>query len=243
VAPESPLGGGLADSVVLVPGTYWLRIPDEVPDLVAAPANCATATVAGLLRHGGPLAGRTVLILGAGVLGVTACAMARAGGARSVVVSDPIPECRDRALRFGATHALPANVGELAAGVRDVTQGRGADLVLELAGAATTVGAGLALARTGGTVLLAGTVAPVGSTELDPENVVRRMLTIRGVHNYHPRDLGTALHFLAGAGRDFPWRSLIVAEYPLERAEQAFADAHARPGVRVALVPGPGALE
>jgi alcohol dehydrogenase len=243
LAPERPLGGGLADYVVLVPGTVCFRVPDAVPDLVAAPANCATATVAALLRHGGSVAGRAVLVLGAGVLGLTACAMARAAGARAVLVSDPVPECRERALRFGATHAFAADAGELAAGVREVTQGRGADLVLELAGAAGTVQAGLALARIGGTVLLAGTVAPVGNLEFDPENVVRRLLTIRGVHNYHPRDLATALGFLAGPGRDFPWRSLVVAEYPLEQAEQAFAAAHAQPGVRVAVAPGDGNQE
>src|SRR5262245_45891376 len=60
LAPGRPLGGGLADFVVLVPGTHWLRVPDEVPDQVAAVANCATATVAGLLRHASPVAGRSV---------------------------------------------------------------------------------------------------------------------------------------------------------------------------------------
>jgi alcohol dehydrogenase len=237
LTPERPTGGGLAEWVVLVPGTVFFRVPDAVPDPVAAPANCATATVAALLRHGGSVAGRTVLVLGAGVLGLTACAMARAAGARAVMVNDPIAACRERALRFGATHVFPAEAEELAAGVREITQGRGADLVLELAGTAATVQAGLALARTGGTVVLAGTVAPVGAIGFDPEIVVRRMLTIRGVHNYHPRDLAEALGFLAGPGSDFPWQSLVVAEYPLEQAEQAFAAAHAQPGVRVAVVP------
>jgi alcohol dehydrogenase len=234
---ERPLGGGLADCVVLVPGTACFRVPDVVPDDVAASANCATATVAALLRHGGSVTRRTVLVLGAGVLGVTACAMARAAGARAVMVSDPVPACRERALTFGATHVFPAATDELAAGVREVTEQRGADLVLELAGTAGTVQTGLALARTGGTVLLAGTVAPVGTIAFDPECVVRRLLTVRGVHNYHPRDLATALSFLAGSGRDFPWPSLVVARYPLKQAEQAFAAAHAQPGVRIAVVP------
>jgi alcohol dehydrogenase len=238
LAPERPLGGGLCDFIVLVPGTYWLRIPNEIPDRVAAPANCATATVAALLRHAGPMGGKTVLVLGAGVLGVTACAMARAGGARAVIVSDPLPVCRERALHFGATHAFPEASDERATLIHEATRGRGADIVLELAGAAASVQAGLALARTGGTVVLAGTVAPVGTIGLDPENMVRRMLTIRGVHNYHPRDLATALAFLAGPGQAYPWDSLIAAEYPLEQAEQAFADAHARPGVRIAVIPG-----
>ncbi len=86
-------------------------------------------------------------------------------------------------------------------------------------------------------MLLAGTVAPVGEVGFDPEAVVRRWLTIRGVHNYHPRDLATALAFLAGPGRDFSWRSLVAATFPLKQADQAFVAAHAQPGVRVAVVP------
>jgi alcohol dehydrogenase len=238
VSPERPIGGGLADHVLLVPGTDWLRVPDEVSDHVAAPANCATATVAALLRHAGPVADRVVLVLGAGVLGVTVCALARTAGARAVLAADPVSDCRERALRFGATHAFPAEVEELAGRVAEVTHGRGADVVLELAGTVQSVQAGFRLIRTGGTLVLAGTVLPTPPVAIDPEQVVRRLLTIRGVHNYHPRDLQTALAFLAGPGRAFPFASLIAADYPLEEAEEAFAFAHSHPGVRVAVRSG-----
>jgi alcohol dehydrogenase len=231
-----PTGGGLAEHVLLVPKTAWFRVPDEVPDRVAAPAGCATATVAALLRCAGPVAGRAVLVLGAGVLGVTACAMARAAGAGSVLAADVLPDGLRRATSFGATHAFPADA-VLKERVAEATGGRGADVVLELAGTAESVQASLSLARTGGVIVLAGTVAPVGTVPLDPEQVVRRMLTIRGVHNYHPHDLGAALAFLAGAGRAFPFDSLVSGEYPLHQAEQAFAHAHAQPGTRVAVVP------
>jgi alcohol dehydrogenase len=234
---ERPWGGGLADVVVLTPGTAWFRVPDEVSDRAAAPANCATATVAAMLRHAGSVAGRRVLVLGAGVLGVTACAMAREAGAHAVLASDPEPACRERAAAFGATHTFPAGPDELAAHVAETTHGRGADVVLELSGSPAAVTEGLSLVRTGGVLILAGTVAPVGSVGFDPESVVRRMLTIRGVHNYHPRDLESALAFLAGPGRGYPFESLVAAEYPLDQAEQALAHAHAHPGVRVAVVP------
>ena len=101
-------------------------------------------------------------------------------------------------LAFGAPlHLLTAD--ELAAGVADATQGRGVDIALELAGVAETVQACLTQTRIGGTVVLAGTVLPTPKVPLDPEAVVRRMLTIRGVHNYAPCDLATALDFFAGA--------------------------------------------
>lgn len=233
VTAERPLGGGLADHVVLVPGTVWFRVPDEVSNRVAAPANCATATVAALLRHAGSVAGRTVLVLGAGVLGVTACAMARSAGATVVLASDPTPTGRDRARSFGATHVCGSDSPELAAHVAEVSQGRGADVVLELAGVPASVQASLSLARIGGVVVLAGTVAPIGTVPLDPEQLVRRMLTIRGVHNYHPRDLAQALAFLGGAGRGFPFEELIAGEHPLEESERAFLQAQGSPGLRI----------
>jgi len=233
---DRPHGGGLADFVLLVPGTVIHRVPDELIDAVAALANCATATAVAVLRAGGSAAGRSVLVLGAGVLGLTACAMARAQGASSVLVSDPMPAARERAKRFGATHTFPGD-SDLINQVREATAGRGADLVLELAGAADTVRAALTAARVGGRVVLAGTVAPVGTVPLDPEQAVRRMLTIHGVHNYHPDDLGDALAFLAGPGRKYPWADLVAAHYPLSKVERAFADAHAQPGVRVAVTP------
>jgi alcohol dehydrogenase len=132
---------------------------------------------------------------------------------------------------------VSAEPEELQGGVANATQGRGVDVVLEMSGTVSAVQSALTLVRTGGTVVLAGTVLPVGIVGLDPEKVVRRMLTIRGVHNYHPCDLATALTFLSGAMRRFPFDSLIAAEYPLKEAEQAFAFAHAHPGVRVAVIP------
>jgi alcohol dehydrogenase len=232
VTPERPFEGGLADYVLLRPGTPWLLVPDEIPDAVAAPANCATATVAAALRSAGELRGRRVLILGAGVLGLTACSMARAAGAEKVMASDPNPQARQRALAFGATHAINDPLE-----ARDLTGGRGADVAVELAGVADSVRAGLSLVRTGGTLILAGTVSPTEAVPLDPEDVVRRMVTIRGVHNYHSRDLEAALDFLAGPGREFPFASLVGATFPLERVEDALAHAHANPGLRTAVAP------
>ena len=239
VTAERALTGGLAENIVLVPGTVFFVVPDSLSDAVAAPANCTTATVAAILRYGGPVSGRTVLILGGGMLGVTAAAMARTAGANAVIVSDRVLSCRERALVFGATHAVSADADEIGSTVQSATNGRGADVTLELAGSAQTVQIGIDLTRIGGTVVLAGTVGPVGSVALDPERAVRRMLTLRGVHNYHPRDLAAALRFLSGPGQAYPWESLVVATYPLERAEEAFAEAHRHPGVRVAVDPCP----
>ena len=160
----------LSEFVVFVPGTAWFLVPNELSDAVAASANCATATAAALLRYVGDVAGSTVLVLGAGVLGVTAVAMARAAGAGAVLVADPVPELRERALAFGATQPIQADTDEMARSVLDVTRGRGADAVIELAGTAGSVQTAIRIARTGGTVILAGTVTPTPAVPSRPRS-------------------------------------------------------------------------
>jgi alcohol dehydrogenase len=237
IPDDLPVTGGLSEFALLVPGTSWFVVPDTIPDVVAASANCATATTAALLRHAGDLRGRTILILGAGVLGVTAVAMARVSGAVGILVAEPVPMLRERARSFGATLGIPADPAAVADAVATATRGRGADVIVELAGTATAVRIALDSARVGGTILFAGTVTPTPAVSLDPEFVVRRLLTIRGVHNYHPRDLSAALAFLAGPGREYPFEQLVVARYPLAYVDRAFRHAHASPGVRVVVVP------
>jgi putative phosphonate catabolism associated alcohol dehydrogenase len=233
-----PFAGGLADFVTLVRGTRIVRTPEELSDPVAASANCAAATVAAVIRSAvTPMRGCSILILGAGILGLTACAMARDAGAEAVIAVDPDALRKQRAKQFGATHVSSGDGAELAELVGEVTKGRGADVSLELAGVAEGVQAGLTLTRVGGIVVLAGTVLPTPSVPLHPEDVVRRMLTIRGVHNYVPRDLATALDFLAGPGKAYPFGNLMTATFPLDEIQSAFAFAHNHSGSRVPVVP------
>lgn len=238
VTSARPLGGGLADHIVLQPRTAWLCLPESIPTPVAALANCAGATAASALRAAGSIAGQRVLILGAGILGVFASAMAKSAGAEKIVVVDPQASCRQRALDFGADAAFDAAHPKLSELLREATEGIGFDVVLELAGVTPSVARGIEAARTGGTVILVGSVAHCEPLAVDPEQVVRRMLTIRGVHNYHPNDLQAAVSFLAGPGQQFPFASLVVENYPLDQAEEAFRSAHNHPGERVCVTCG-----
>lgn len=234
---DRPTGGGLADQILLAPRTVWYKVPENIPDAIGAMANCATATVAGLMRAASPMAEKNVAVLGAGVLGLTACAMSRSAGASQVLAVDCNEQCRQRALHFGATSVSSAKRSDLRQKAMSLTEGRGFDVAIELAGTAESVENALEIIRIGGQVLLAGTVAPTGSVAFDPEQVVRKLVKIEGVHNYHPRDLGDALDFLAAHGQTFPFSQLIAGEYPLEQASDAFEFANKAPGVRVVIRP------
>ena len=97
-----PLSGAYAEHVVLPAGTSMAKVPDAMPDAVAAPAACATATVMATLEAAGTVAGRRVLVIGAGMLGLTAAAALAEAGAR-VRVTDIDPERLEIVSRFGGT--------------------------------------------------------------------------------------------------------------------------------------------
>lgn len=232
-----PLSGGLAAHCHLSRGTSIYKVDTSLPREVAAPASCATATVACALRAAGDLTGAVALVQGAGTLGLTACAMLRHQGAREVLLCDVDPQRLARGADFGATQTMvvsdePEALQRL---VHEATAGRGADVALELSGSSAAVEQALPLLRVGGVYVLVGAVFPGPAVSIAPERIVRGCLSIVGVHNYAPVDLGTALDFLVATQGDYPFAELVAASYPLAQTQQAFQYAleHAPPRVLV----------
>jgi alcohol dehydrogenase len=232
--PGLELTGGLAGHCLLVPGTTVLRVPDDLPDATACPANCATATVAAALEAAGPIDGRRVLVTGSGMLGVTAMAWARTLGAEAVIACDVAPDRLALARRFGVTDV--ASPDDLAAVVLESTGGYGVDVALELTGAAESIETVLPLVRLGGVVVLVGSVFPTRPVPIAPEQIVRRCLTVRGVHNYAPNHLRAALDFLA-AHTPFPFEALVANWRPLGAIEEVLASPASPARLRLGIRP------
>jgi alcohol dehydrogenase len=218
IRPGLELTGGLAGHCLLSSGTAIFAVPEGVPDAVACPANCATATVASALEAAGPVDGARVLVMGCGMLGLTATAWARSLGAEAVVCCDTDPSRLALAGRFGATHR--AGPDQLAGVIREASGGFGVDVALELTGAPEAIEASLPLLRLGGTLVLVGSVFPTRAVPILPEQVVRRCLTIRGVHNYRPDHLGAALDFLSSAAGSYPFAGLVSDWQPLAELDR-----------------------
>lgn len=235
IAPGREFSGGFAECCILTAGTGVLRLPDELSDTLAAPANCAVATVAAAFRLAGSVEDSVVVVIGCGVLGLNACSMAAAAGASHVIGCDLFPTRKVAAKGFGATlFASPAEVRDLA---REVTNGRGADFVFEFSGANQAVTTAISTLRTGGTAIIAGTTMPDTPVALDPNDLVRRMLTLKGLHNYAPSDLVTAVDFLAAQGSRFAYDTFAGGNFKLEDINAAFAKASDSAGLRVAVCP------
>jgi alcohol dehydrogenase len=233
--PGLELTGGLAGHCLLVPGTTVLRVPDDLPDATACPLNCATATVAAAMEAAGPLRGRRVLVMGSGMLGVTAMGWARTLGAEAVVACDISPDRLALARRFGATHGTSPD--DLAPIAFEATGGYGVDVAFEMTGAAESIEAVLPLVRLGGAVILVGSVLPTRPVPIVPELIVRRCLTMRGVHNYTPDHLRAALDFLA-ARPPFPFEDLVSVWQPLGAIGRVLASPGSPGRLRLGIRPG-----
>jgi putative phosphonate catabolism associated alcohol dehydrogenase len=238
ITPQCGPVGGLATHCHLLSGTAIVKVPAELPDAVAAPAGCATATVAAVLRATSltsPSRGEvkdTVVVFGLGMLGLTACAWLDALGLTAVACD--VSDARlAQATRFGARHlATPNTLSEL---VKSLTGGRGADAALELSGSPQASAAALDVLRVGGVAVWAGAVSPTDPVPVFPETVIRRCLTLTGVHNYAPHDLVSAVRFLAANHQRYPFAELVARSFPLDRVNDAFHFAEAERPVRVAV--------
>jgi len=237
ITDRHALSGGLAEHCHLDRGTAIFRVPAELPDAVACPANCATATAAAAMRYAGACAGRVVLVQGAGTLGLTAAAMAAAGGASEVIVCDKLAERLTRAPSFGATQAVCVTEDDIALqdSVQQATSGRGVDIAIDMSGAPEAIEAGIDLLRIGGHYVWVGAVFPTRTIAISPETVVRKILSLQGVHNYTPSDLRNALEFLEHNHRRFPFEQLVAETFTLEDADAAFARASRSRALRVAV--------
>ena len=233
--PGRELLGGLAEHCVLVPGTAVVRLPEELPLSAACPVSCATATVAAAIASAGEMRDCNVCLFGVGMLGLTASAMLRANGAANVVCVDANESRLARTMAFGATHACVPD--ELSDATAAVTGGHGFDVVFEISGNPAAFEHGWDALRLGGTLVLVGSVFPAPPVEVYLERIVRRNVSIHGIHNYTPHDLLNAVDFLSTNHENFPFAGLVDEWLPLDHAAEAFNRGHDPGRIRVGVQP------
>lgn len=232
-AMEAPhFVGMFADYYYVRRGSVLLRVPDDLPDSVVAGANCALAQVVSAFDQAGLAPGSAVAIQGAGGLGLYAVAVARERGASPIIVVDRVPRRLSLAKEFGADEIINleelSTVKERIQRIRALTQQRGADFVLEVAGVAAAVSEGLSYVAPTGTYILIGNVAAGQRVEIDPARIVLRNVRIVGSCFYRPRALMEAINFLHRNHRRVPFEKLNAQTYSLENIGAAFLEAQER---------------
>jgi L-iditol 2-dehydrogenase len=213
----------------LRPDHWVFRVPDEVSDTVATPANCALSQVLYGLQKAGLRFGQSLVVQGAGGLGINAVAVARDMGADTIIAVDRRADRLELARAFGADHALsvddlPGADSRIEA-VRELTGGFGADIVADFVGYPDVIPEGLRMLRSGGCYLEVGSIAPGNVFSYDATALVRGNVRLVGTSNYSPWALGQALAFLRRNIRRFPFDRVVSHTYPLERITEAFQQA------------------
>ena len=237
---SAALSGGFASHIQLRPGTAVYHIPESVTDGEAAPVNCAFATVINGLTTIGTYPNESVVIHGAGMLGIYAACYLREQNYNIVAVVDINEERLQIAKRFGATHtfnAEKASIEAIDSTLKQLTNGRGVDLGVEVSGATSGLPNLVRWAAIGGRVLTLGYVYPNAHTAVDAHHLVTKCLTLRGVHNYHYTALGTALRFVEENRARYPFAELIGKTYPLTDINTAFEHAMRQDKIRIAIAP------
>ena len=239
-ADDPHFTGGFGEYCYILPGTGILKVPADLTDEEAVPLNCGVATMISVTEAAGIGMGETVVIQGLGLLGLYGAAMAKSRGARRVIGLDTVPARLELARQFGADITFDVSgttSDELAAAVRASCRPDGADVVIEVCGNPDAVPAGLRMLRTGGRYTVAGFVNPDADVTIDASLLVRQCVTLRGIHNYHPRHLVQALDFVVANRSRFPFANIVDARFSLTELGEAFRKASERTVLRAAIVP------
>jgi propanol-preferring alcohol dehydrogenase len=142
---------------MLVDSPRQLAPLGDLDPVLAAPLTDAAVTPYRAIKRSqrvlGP--GSVVTVIGIGGLGHLAVQILRAMAPSTVIAVDSRPDALSHATSLGAHHAVPAGEGAAQA-IQDLTQGRGADLTLDLVGNETTMALAMATTRSAGRIMLVG---------------------------------------------------------------------------------------
>lgn len=230
--------GGFAEYVRLparaVLAGNVFRLPDNVSydeGALAEPlACCVNGNEKSQIRLG-----QSVLIIGAGPIGLMHVQLALVAGAREVIVSEPSSHRRHLARDLGATTLVDPAEEDLAAAVKERTEGVGVDSVIMAFGLPRLVGEALSLARKGGVVNLFAGFPGRGDTTIEANLIHYNETVVVGTSSSTLRHYKKALKLIAEGGVEV--RRLVTSTFPLAATATAIETASRREGLRAMVHP------
>ena len=210
--------GAFAEFVALPMTNVWHHWPGVDEDVAAIfdPFGNAVHTALAF-----PTLGEDVLISGAGPIGLMATAVARHTGARHVVVSEPNATRRDLAVRMGATIAIDPRERALPDVFAALDMVEGFDVAMEMSGNAQALRDAISAMAHGGGVAILG--LPTEEVPLDVNQVVMKMLTLRGIYGREMYETWYQMTVLLQSGLDIS--AVITHRFGFREHEAAFAAA------------------
>ncbi|MEI6196511.1 MAG: zinc-binding dehydrogenase [Verrucomicrobiota bacterium] len=224
IKPDSTLHGGLAEFCVLRRHTPVIRIEEPMPLPLMALINCSVATVAGALRLAGAVRGRNVIIAGAGMLGIIACAMCRCAGAKRIIALDIDDDRLATAEKFGVDFTVNIQSGGRPVQDRlaEITADESDTVAFDFSGEPEAMELLINQLGVGGNLVLIGATFPQRALQINAEQLIRNVHTIKGLHNYNEQDFIAAVSFMEQNHQRFPFESLVHDRFDLNSVNEAF---------------------
>jgi S-(hydroxymethyl)glutathione dehydrogenase / alcohol dehydrogenase len=228
---------GFAERVT-VHASQAIAIPMDVPLASACLLSCAVATGYGAVSNTAQVEpGASVVVVGAGGVGVNSVQGARIAGALQVIAVD-ISESRLSAAReLGATAVVNSSASDAVTAIRDMTGGRGADYTFITTGSPTAIELGLRMSRRAGTVVMVGMTASGETVPINPGDVADAGLRLLGckLGAIRPQIDIPALIDLYRTGK-LKLDELVTARFPLEAINDAIVNTRRGAGLRNVIV-------
>src|SRR5262245_6175982 len=228
------LDGSLAERLVL-PARYLYALPDHL-GLEMATLIETLVTVRHAQERAGISTGDAVVVLGQGATGLLHTQLAKLSGGAPVIVVSRSPWKLELARRMKADHVINSAEEDVVAAVIRLTDGQGADLVIDAAGSPALFRPAFEMLRPGGKLLAYGiSHAPVEGFTTFP--LYYKELTLYGSRALTPGDFEPSIRLVASGAIDLD--GFVTARYPFSRVADAFVHYERDPDrvLRIVIVP------
>jgi threonine dehydrogenase-like Zn-dependent dehydrogenase len=242
------LFGGWSQYMYIVAGSVLVKVPDDLPSEVAVLTEIFAVSV-GLDRakHMSAFPNEsfrfddTVVVLGVGPLGMCFLMKARMLGAGTIIAIDLSDYRLNFAKRLGADHALNAGnttKEERLKIVKDLTHGRGADMVIECAGVPQAVPESLEMLRVSGLLVEAGNFSDLGEIPLSPHrHLCAKNVRIIAVSGEEPAAYGPGMRQMARFMKHYPLKEFVSHRFSLRDVSAAVQKSIEPESMKVVLDP------
>jgi len=240
--------GGWAEYMYLPPKAWVYKVPEYLgvelacmSELFVVSALLDRAKEYAALGGKGFHFGDTVVVQGAGAIGMMMIAKARMLGAGKIIALDAMPMKLNLSKEFGADLGIDVSkLGdkELVEAIRGETEGRGADVVVETVGRPEVLRVGLEMLRRGGTYLETGNFADTGEVSLNVHRHIAAKNVLLYGNSNHPHDgYYRAFEMMYRYRDQFPFEKLITHRYKLDQAQEAVKKSFDQDALKVVFQP------
>jgi threonine dehydrogenase-like Zn-dependent dehydrogenase len=219
---ERPNWGSYADYAWLPSGMAFFRLPDGADPEALAALGCALPTALGGYDQVGPVTiGDSVVVQGAGPVGLSAVLVAALSGAGHVIVIDSAPTRLEVARTLGATHSI--SLSELSADERreqiyDIVGPAGPNIVVEAAGVLDAFPEGVDLTGSYGRYIVLGLWGAIGASTITPRLLTTKNMTIGGATFAKPKHYHAAMQLAARVQDRYPLADLVTHRFGVAEA-------------------------